>query len=63
MSDENNTEGKQTNNKAVDIGQWIVYGFIAGMLVGVVTDNLTLWIGIGMSLGILFGAIKSMQRG
>lgn len=63
MSNENNTEGKKTDKKAVDIGQWIVYGFIAGMLVGVVTDNLTLWIGIGMSLGILFGAIKSMQRG
>ena len=63
MSDENNTEGKKTDKNVVDIGQWIVYGFIAGMLIGTVTDNLTMWIGIGMSLGILFGAIKSMRRG
>lgn len=63
MSDKNNTEDKKTDKNVVDIGQWIVYGFIAGMLVGAATDNLTMWIGIGMSLGILFGAIKSMRRG
>ena len=48
----------QIKKKALDLGTYIVIGFILGLLVGSATGNLTLWTGTGICLGILIGALS-----
>lgn len=40
----------------------IVYGFISGAALGFALDNFALWVGIGLSLGIVVGAIMDMNQ-
>jgi F0F1-type ATP synthase assembly protein I len=58
--------GKQQNQankteKARDLGTYIVNGFITGALIGIITDNLIRWMGTGMCLGIVIGAVSEMR--
>ncbi len=56
MTDENKTKKKS------HVGMGIVYGFIIGAALGFALDNFALWAGIGMSLGIVVGAILDMNQ-
>jgi len=49
---------EQKKKKVMDLGTYIVIGFIVGLLIGSATGNLILWAGTGMCLGILIGAIS-----
>jgi hypothetical protein len=51
----------QHQKRAKDLGTYIVFGFLVGLLVGSATGNLTLWTGTGICLGILIGAISSAR--
>ncbi|MFN2233343.1 MAG: hypothetical protein ACK2U1_03880 [Anaerolineales bacterium] len=44
--------------KSKDLATFMVAGLIIGALIGIVTDNLTLWMGTGMCLGIVIGALS-----
>ena len=54
---------KLKRQKIRDLGTWIVIGFVVGMLIGVVLDNLSFWAGLGICLGILIGAVDHMRAG
>lgn len=55
-------EKRSSKQKPVrDLGTYIVIGFAIGALVGIVTDNLVLWMSTGMCLGIVIGAISGMR--
>lgn len=56
MTDENNSKKKS------NVGMGIVVGFIIGAAIGFALDNFVLWAGIGMSLGIVVGAIMDMNQ-
>jgi F0F1-type ATP synthase assembly protein I len=56
MTDENKTKKKS------NVGMGIVFGFIIGAALGFALDNFALWAGIGMSLGIVIGAIMDMNQ-
>ena len=56
MTDEKNTKKKS------NVGMGIVFGFIIGAAIGFALDNFALWAGIGMSLGIVIGAIMDMNQ-
>jgi F0F1-type ATP synthase assembly protein I len=56
MTDENKTKKKS------NVGMGIVFGFILGAALGFALDNFALWAGIGMSLGIVIGAIMDMNQ-
>lgn len=56
MTDENNSMKKS------HVGMGIVFGFIFGAAIGFGLDNFVLWVGIGMSLGIVVGAIPDMNQ-
>jgi len=56
MTDEKNTKKKS------NVGMGIVFGFIFGAAIGFALDNFALWAGIGMSLGIVIGAIMDMNQ-
>jgi len=45
-------------NKKANIG--IVFGLSMGLIIGIVTDNLALWISLGAAGGIIFG--QSMKK-
>jgi len=51
---------EQKKKKVMDLGTYIVIGFIVGLLIGSATGNLILWAGTGMCLGILIGAISGV---
>lgn len=63
MHSEHETQKTKNDNKIRDIGTWIVIGFIVGALVGAALDNLTLWTGMGICLGILIGSVDHMRVG
>ena len=56
MTDENKTKKKS------NVGMGIVFGFIIGAALGFALDNFALWAGIGLSLGIVIGAIMDMNQ-
>jgi len=56
MTDEKNRKKKS------NVGMGIVFGFIFGAALGFALDNFALWAGIGMSLGIVIGAIMDMYQ-
>ena len=56
MTDEKNRKKKS------NVGMGIVFGFIFGAALGFELDNFALWAGIGMSLGIVIGAIMDMYQ-
>ena len=56
MTDENKTKKKS------NVGMGIVFGFIFGAALGFALDNFALWAGIGLSLGIVIGAIMDMNQ-
>jgi F0F1-type ATP synthase assembly protein I len=56
MTDENNSKKKS------NVGMGIVFGFIIGAAIGFALDNFALWAGIGMSLGIVVGAILDKNQ-
>jgi len=43
------------------MGDYVLIGFFAGMLVGAALGNLIPWTCIGISIGILIGGITSMR--
>ena len=43
-------------NRARITGIGFVAGLSVGIVVGAVTDNMGLWIGIGTAIGLIFGA-------
>ncbi len=49
---------EQKKKRVMDLGTYMVIGFIIGLLVGSATGNLVLWAGTGMCVGILIGAIS-----
>jgi hypothetical protein len=53
---------KNKSNKKSNVGMGIVFGFIFGAAIGFALDNFVLWAGIGMSLGIVVGAIMDMNQ-
>ena len=55
------TEDKNTKKKS-NVGMGIVFGFIFGAALGFALDNFALWAGVGMSLGIIIGAIMDMNQ-
>jgi F0F1-type ATP synthase assembly protein I len=56
MTDKNKKKGKS------NVGMGIVFGFILGAALGFALDNFALWTGIGLSLGIVIGAILDMNQ-
>lgn len=58
----NRFDQRLTGENSPDLGLWIVSGLIAGTLIGVITSAQIFWMGVGISLGIVIGAIKSMKR-
>jgi len=56
LQEENKTKKKS------HVGMGIVYGFIIGAALGFAVDNFALWAGIGMSLGIVIGAVLDMNQ-
>lgn len=56
MADENRTKKKSI------VGMGIVFGFIIGAAIGFALDNFVLWVGIGMSLGIVISAVMDMNK-
>lgn len=44
-------------NRKKDIGEWMVYGSLAGLVVGLFFDNLPMGMIFGMCLGIVIGSI------
>ena len=56
MTDENKTKKKS------NVGMGIVFGFIFGAAIGFALDDFALWSGIGLSLGIITGAIMDMKQ-
>jgi F0F1-type ATP synthase assembly protein I len=56
MTDENKTKKKS------NVGMGIVFGFIIGAALGFALDNFALWAGIGLSIGIVIGAIMDMNQ-
>ncbi len=61
MKSEQNSQQSETTRKEVDVGQYMVYGFMIGLLIGVITGDLTLWSGMGLCLGLLIGAITQLR--
>jgi hypothetical protein len=59
----NRKEQNQANKteKIRDLGTYIVIGFITGALIGIITNNLTLWMGTGICLGIMIAAVSEMR--
>lgn len=43
-------------NRARITGIGFIAGLSVGIVVGAVTDNMGLWIGIGTAIGLIFGA-------
>jgi len=60
-TEQNLSQTETANKKEVDVGQYMVYGFIIGLLIGVITGDLTLWAGMGLSLGLLIGAVAQLR--
>jgi hypothetical protein len=56
MIDKNKKKGKS------NIGMGIVFGFIFGAALGFALDNFVLWTGIGLSLGVVIGAILDLYQ-
>jgi uncharacterized membrane protein len=44
------------------IAQFTSYGLIAGVVFGVLNDNLGLWIAIGVAIGAGLGVVKMEKR-
>lgn len=61
MKSEQSSQKTETTKKEDYVGQYMVYGFMVGLLIGVITDDLTLWSGIGLCLGLLIGAIAQLR--
>ena len=61
MSNQQKENQPTKQKQAKDLGTYIVIGFMLGALVGIVTGNLTLWMGTGMCLGIVVGAIAGIR--
>ena len=40
---------------------WIIFGIIAGLIVGFFMENMLLWLAIGAGAGILIFLLKSMS--
>ncbi|MBT4584984.1 MAG: hypothetical protein HOC93_07900 [Phycisphaerae bacterium] len=38
---------------------WLLFGAGAGVIVGVITDNIGLWIGIGAGIGVAFCLLRA----
>lgn len=55
------TEENKSKKKS-NVGMGIVFGFIFGAALGFALDNFVLWAGVGMSLGIVIGAIMDMNQ-
>lgn len=49
---------KPDENKKKDIGEWMVYGLLAGLVVGLFFDNLAIGMIFGMGLGVIVGSVK-----
>ncbi len=41
---------------------WIIFGVIAGLIVGFITENIGLWLAIGAGAGVLLFLIRSMSK-
>ncbi len=50
----------EKENKVV--GQFISYGLMAGVVFGVLTDNLGFWIAMGVAFGAAVGYIKMEKK-
>ena len=52
-----------SNSKTSHVGNFLIYGFIAGMLVGlVIFNNVALGAGFGMCIGIVVGALTDLKE-
>jgi F0F1-type ATP synthase assembly protein I len=58
---QNSQKSETIEKKQVDVWQYMVYGFIVGLLIGVIADNLTLWSGTGLCLGLLIGSVAQLR--
>lgn len=43
--------------------KWIGIGLCFGVVVGIATDSLGLWLGVGCALGAAFGAYQAKKKG
>ena len=61
MTEQLNDQNESTKDKKGKslVGNWMTYGFIAGLLIFAVTEKIV-WVGIGMCLGILLAAVKEL---
>ena len=50
---------KSEENTKKDIGEWMVYGSLLGMVVGLFFDNLAIGMIFGLCLGIIVGSIRT----
>ncbi len=62
MKTEQHLQKSETIKKEeVDVGKYMVYGFMLGLLIGVITGDLTLWSGTGLCLGLVIGAVAQIR--
>ncbi len=50
------------SRKYVDIGTYILMGFMVGAFIGSAMINITLWAGTGMCVGILIGSLIEIKN-
>lgn len=43
-------------------GNWVAYGVVFGTIVGVLTDNIGLWLALGVALGAGMSEIKKNKE-
>lgn len=56
------TEPEKNEKKDDYITNGLIFGMLFGVAIGVATDNLALWIGVGMALGVGASAIFSKTK-
>ena len=49
---------KSEKNRRKDIGEWMVYGSLLGLVVGLFFDSLAIGMIFGLCLGIIVGSIR-----
>lgn len=62
MKSEQNSNRASNNKKGKDMGSFIVMGFLFGAMIGIITNNYAPWLVIGLSIGILVGAVYSLRK-
>ncbi len=58
----NSPKSPDKKKSTIDMGLWIVYGFAAGTVLGILFNNLVLGMIFGLCAGVIIGAIADGQK-